>query len=188
MRALAGRQPRRPGGQRPPSPKRKWQAIIVATVVLVPAYWMMLAGLVDVAVDERAEGPASPAAGIAAGLAIIPFVFVALAFVSEHPRAPGAVVRAMALSVAVGVAVSALAGDAVSGIVAGVGAGGACALRPEPGQGWRARAVGVAAATVYTTLLVRTIGALALVPAPVFPLTALGLADHVASRRAHTAA
>ena len=65
------------------------------------------------------------------------------------------------------------------GIVAGVGAGGLVAPAPRArGHGWKPRAVGVLVAAVYTFVLVRTAGALALLPAPVFPLTALGLADH----------
>ncbi len=173
------------GGAERLSPRRKWQTITLATLLLVPAYWSMLAGLVGGAVDEGEEAVvAEPAAFVAFGLALVPFVFVVLAFLSEHPRAPGAVVRAMGLAVLVGVPLSALAGDAVTGIVAGVGAGGVVTLRPEPGHGLRARAVGVVVAATYTFRRVRTAGALALLSAPVFPLTALGLADHYVDWRA----
>ena len=91
---------RRPRGAAPLTPQRKWRAITIATLVLVPAFWSMLAGFVAVARDEDAR-PA-PAAGpaIALGLALIPFVFIALAFLSEHPRAPVAVVKAMGLHAA----------------------------------------------------------------------------------------
>lgn len=169
-----------PGGAQPLSPKRKWQTITIATLLLVPAYWAMLAGIVGNAVDDEVEvqGVPNPGAALAFGIALIPFVFIVLAFMSEHPRPPAAVLKAMGLALVVGVPVSAIAADAVSGIVAGVGAGGICALRAEPGHTWRARAVGVLVATVYTFVLVRTASALALLPAPVFPLTAIGLADH----------
>jgi hypothetical protein len=165
------------GGAQALSPKRKWQAITIGTLLLVPAYWALLAGLVGTAVDD-AEGAPDPTAAFALGLALIPFVFIVLAFMTEHPRAAGAVVKAMGMSLLVGIPVSALAGDAVSGIVAGVGAGAVIAIRPEPGHGWRARAAAIAFATVYTFVLVRTASVLALLPAPVFPLTAIGLADH----------
>jgi len=168
---------RRTGGVVPLTPKRKWQTITVATLLLVPAFWSMLAGMVAAAADDGDEVVGNPAAFIALGLALIPFVFVVLAFMSEHPRAPGAVVKAMGLSLLVGVFVSAVAADAVSGIVAGVGAGGLVALRPEPDQTWKPRAIAVAVATVYSFALVRTAPLLALLPAPIFPLTALGLAD-----------
>jgi hypothetical protein len=178
-----------PAGVEPLSPRRKWQTIAVATMLLVPAYWSVLAGIVDGAVNDAdavggdvGNGPAF----IAFGLALIPFVFIVLAFMSGHPKAPGAVVRAMGLSVLVGIVVSAVAADAVTGIVAGVGAGGAVALRPEPSVGWKPRAVGVLVASAYTFILVRTAGAIALVSAPIFPLTALGLADHFVAWRRQT--
>ena len=174
----------RPGGLQldPLPPKRKWQAITVATLLLVPAYWSILAGLVSAASSGDEPLP-NPAASLAFGLAIIPFVFVVLAFMSEHPRAPGAAARAMGLSLLVGVPVSALAADAITGIVAGVGAGGIVALRADTGHTWRARALAVLFAAVYTYVLARTAASLALLPAPIFPFTAIGLADHLAERR-----
>lgn len=170
-------------GLEPLSPRRKWRAITLATLLLVPGHWLLLAGLVSVAADDESGGP-NPAAALALGLAIIPFVFLVLAFLSDHPRAPGAVLRAMGLALLVGIPVSAVAGDAVTGIVAGAGAGGIAALRADEAHTWRSRAVAVAIAAVYTFVLVRTVGALALLPAPILPLTALGLADHWAERRA----
>ena len=76
---------------RPLSPRRKWRAIMLATLCWSPAYWAMLAGLVSLASDGSTQPLAGPY--IAFGLALIPFVFLALAFLSEHPRAPAAVVR-----------------------------------------------------------------------------------------------
>jgi hypothetical protein len=188
--AAAPRRRGNPVGMQPLSPVRKWRAIMVATLVLVLAFWALLAGLVAEATDDSSGSAAEPnsALGLAVGLTVIPFVFVALAFMSEHPRAPGAVVRAMGWSLLVGIPVSALAGDAVTGIVAGVGAGGIQALRMDDPQNWRARAWGVVVASVYTLVLVRVAGALVLLPAPIFPLTAIGIADHLSERRAEQAA
>jgi hypothetical protein len=142
----------------------------------------MLAGLVAGA-SEGTEGEPNAAAAITLGLALIPFVFIVLAFMSQHPRAPGAVLKAMGLSLLVGALVSAFADDAVTGIVAGVGAGGIVALRADDDHRWKARALGVAVATAYTFVLVRTLGALVLLPAPVFPFTSIGIADHLSERR-----
>jgi hypothetical protein len=89
----------------------------------------------------------------------------------------------MGLAIAVGAPVSAIAGDAVTGIVAGVGAGGVVALRADADHNWRARAMGVAFAVVYTFLLARMASSLALLPAPIFPFTAIGVADHLSERR-----
>jgi hypothetical protein len=178
-----------PVGIQPLSPQRKWRAIMVATLVLVPAFWLLLAGLVAGANDDTSGSEAAPnvAVALAVGLAVVPFVFVALAFLSEHPRAPGAVLRAMGWALLVGIPVSALVGDAVTGIVAGVGAGGIQALRIDEPQNWRARAWAVVVASVYALVLVRTAGTLVLLPAPIFPLTAIGIADHLSERRAEQA-
>ena len=177
------RRPRVPRGAAPLTPQRKWRAITVATLVLAPAFWSMLAGFVAIARDE--DTASAPAAGpaIALGLALIPFVFIALAFLSEHARAPMAVVKAMGLTLLVGIPVSALAGDAVTGLVAGVGAGGIVALRAEDDHSWKARAVAVAIAAAYAYCLVRTAGAITLLSAPIFPFTSIGIADHFAERR-----
>ncbi|HEY8527507.1 MAG TPA: hypothetical protein VIL48_21265 [Acidimicrobiales bacterium] len=171
-------------GVEPLSPRRKWQAITVATLILVPGYWALLAGLVAAADSGSSAAAPHPVAALALGLAVVPFVFVVLAFMTGHPGAPGAVLRAMGLSLLVAVLVSAFAGDGVSGIVAGVGAGGIVALRRDEPHTWQARALGVAVAVLYTFVLVRVVGALALLPAPVFPLTAIGFADHLAEWRA----
>ncbi len=165
----------------PISPRRKWLAITLATVAFLPAYWSLLAGIVSSA-SKVTDKPGSGAA-FALGLALIPFVFMVLAFASGNPRAPAAVVRAMVLSLVVGIPVSALAGDAITGIVAGVGAGGAAALRFEEGYTWTARAFAVAVATAYTFLLVRVAGDVIVLAAPIFPFTSIGVADHLAERR-----
>jgi hypothetical protein len=169
-------------GLEPLSPKRKWQTITVATLLLVPAYWSILAGLVSAASDREHPVP-NTAGDLAFGLALIPFVFVVLAFMSDHPRAPAAVARALVLAVVVGIPVSALSADAVTGIVAGVGAGGIAALRADADHSWRARAVAVAFAALYTFVLVRMASSLVLLPAPIFPFTAIGIADHLSERR-----
>jgi hypothetical protein len=184
-----GRRRGSPVGMQPLSPQRKWRAITVATLVLVPGFWALLAGLVAAGDDSSgSEAAPSVAIALAVGLAVVPFVFVALAFLSEHPRAPGAVLRAMGWALLVGIPVSALAGDAVTGIVAGVGAGGIAALRMDEPENRRARALAVLFASVYTLVLVHLAGALVLLPAPIFPLTAIGVADHLAERRAAQAA
>ena len=61
----------------------------------------MLAGLVAGRVRRGRAAP-NPAAALAFGLALIPFVFIVLAFMSEHPRAPAAVFQAMVLALLVG--------------------------------------------------------------------------------------
>lgn len=152
----------------------------MATLVFAPACWFILTGYVAGSVgDER--GP-NAAASLALGLALIPFVFIILAFLSEHPRAPGAIVKAMGLCLLVGVLVSAAATDGITGLVAGVGAGGVVALRND-GFDWRRRALAVMFTAAWTFALVRIFGAVVLLPAPMLPLTAIGLSDHLEERR-----
>jgi hypothetical protein len=168
-------------GMQPLSPERKWRAITFATLLLAPAVWSLLAGLVAAASDDG--GGPEPAAAIAFGLALLPFVFIVLAFASEHPHAPGAVIKAMSLTLLVGIVVSALAADAVTGVVAGVGAGGIVALRADLAHDWRMRAGAVAIAAIYSFVLARVAGPVVLVAAPIFPFTGIGIADHVAEWR-----
>jgi hypothetical protein len=163
------------------SSKRKWRAITFATLVLVPGYWALLAAAVSAAPDT--DGGPNVIAALALGLTLVPFSFIVLALLSEHPRAPGAVLRAMGLAVLVGLPVSAIAGDAVTGIVAGVGAGGIAALRMDEPHDRRTRIWAVVIAALYTFTLVRLVALLVLLPAPIFPYTALGLADHWSERR-----
>jgi hypothetical protein len=175
---------RRAHGVEPLSPVHKWRAITLATLLLVPTFWSFLAGFVAVAADDdAAEAGPNPAAAIALGLALIPFVFILLAFASGHPHAPRAVLGAMGLFLLVGIPVSAVAGDAASGLVAGIGAGGLVALRADDAHNWKARALGVVVATVYTFVLVRTAGVITLLAAPIFPFTAIGIADHLSEQR-----
>jgi hypothetical protein len=166
----------------PLSPERKWRAITFSTLLLAPAMWAILGGVVALAADDGPDGLA-PAAAVAFGLSMLPFVYILLAFASQHPQAPGAVIRAMGLCLLVGIPASAIAADAVTGLVAGVGAGGIVALRADLAHDRRWRAVGVAIGAVYAFVLARTAGPVVLVAAPVFPFTALGLADHYAEWR-----
>ena len=179
---MAARVRRRPPALDPLSPQKKWRAITLATLLLVPAYWAILAGAVTLA-DEGDGGAAAPGALLAFGLALIPFVFVVLAFLSEQPNPAGAAAKAMGLAVLVGIPASVIALDGVTGIVAGVGAGGIVALRADEGHTWKARALAVLVASVYTMVLVRVAGAAALLPAPIFPFTGIGVADHLSERK-----
>jgi hypothetical protein len=89
----------------------------------------------------------------------------------------------MGLALLVGIPVAALVPDAVTGLVAGIGAGGAAALRPEPDGSWRARALGVAAVSVYAAVMVRIVPDVTVLLAPTLPFTCLGVADHLREQR-----
>ena len=165
-------------GVDPKAPRRMWRAILVATLLLVPAYWALLIGVVSVA-STRAGGVASPGLWIAFGLMLVPFVFVVLAFASQHPRAPGAVAKAMGSTLAIGIPVSALATDAVTGFVAGIAVGAIVALRSDVDRPWKARMLAALVATIWAFVTVRVVPEAAVLLAPILPFTSVGLADHL---------
>jgi hypothetical protein len=78
--------------------------------------------------------------------------------------------------------------DAVTGLIAGMGAGGVAALRADLVHDWKTRAWAVVAVSVYTLLLAMVAPAGALLFGPALPLTGIGLADHVSERRAERTA
>jgi hypothetical protein len=168
-------------GVEPLSPRRKWRAITIATLLLVPGYWSLVTGLVAEGSHEESAPFAAPY--IAFGLVLLPFVFLALAFLSEHPRASGATAKALLLTILVGAPISGLAGDAVTGFVAGVGAGGIVAIRADVAHNWKARAIAVIAVSACVFILLRSTTIVALLLAPVLPFTSIGVADHLSERR-----
>lgn len=162
-------------------PRAKWRSILLATLLLVPGYVSLLVGLVS-AVSDDANVPAAPPF-LAFGLALIPFVFILLAFLSEHPRAPMAVVKAMIVTLVVGIPISAIAADAVTGLVAGLGGGGIAALRADIDDRTNPRVIAVMIVSAVTFVLLRSVPVVGLLLAPVFPFTSLGVADHLSERR-----
>ena len=92
----------------------------------------------------------------------------------------------MALTLLVGVPVSALAADAATGLVAGVGAGGIVALRSDLHHHGKARALAVLAATAWVFVTLRIVPEAPLLLAPILPFMSIGVADHQGERRAET--
>ena len=164
------------------SARRKWAAITAATVLMTVSYAMLVAALVSAAADD---GP-DPGPLFAFGLGLVPFVFMVLAFMSAHQRAPGAVLKAMGLSLLIGAMVSAVLQDAAAGLVAGFGAGGVVALRYDADHSWKARAVAVALVVVYVTVLVSVFVEAGLLAGAVLPFLSLGIADWVTENRARS--
>ena len=120
-------------GIAPLSPQQKWKAITIAHD-RAAACVLGDADRARVGRVRRRRCVANPAAFIAFGLALVPFAFLALAFVSGHPSAPMATVKAMCLFLLIGIPVSAIAADAVTGLVAAAGAGGHRRVAGERGR------------------------------------------------------
>lgn len=116
----------------------------------------------------------------AIGLAIAPFVFIALGFISRNPSAPKRVLQAMGLLLLVGLSIGLI--DPLIGVATGFGLGAVLVLnRPDLPRVtfWRLGAVGFTA--LYTLVLL-----VVAVPAGVFtgavlPLAMVGFADEYAA-------
>ncbi len=147
-------------------------AIAIGTVVMMFSYFPYARAF---AVPEGAP-PAIDVPLVGMGLAVAPFVFVAVGFVSQNPKAPRHVLYAMGLLLVIGLGLGLL--SPVLGASAGFAAGGAITLNQAPLYDlmrYRLIAVALSAAYVFGLLLVAT-------PAGVFagglvPLVALGFAD-----------
>lgn len=160
--------------------RRKLIALIVATVLLVISYAGILGAFVAAGLDD---GP-NPGPPLALGMAVLPMVFATAAYLSLNPRAATAVLKAVGLFFLVAIPISALAQDAVSGLVAGFGAGAVVAVDRLPMHTWKSRAMAVAGATLYVFVLVRLIPPLGIASAPLLPFTMVATADYVNERRA----
>ena len=161
------------------TPRRRWLAVVAASLVLQFSYWPLVAAMTSSLAGEEASG-----AAVALGLSLAPITFVLLAFLSRHPRAPGAVLKAMVLLLLVGMPVALL--NTLVGIFAGFAAGGVVALRPLPeGRPYRARIIGAAVVAVYL-LVLQIFGAteFALLSAAALPLAVSGIADEAVLGRA----
>jgi len=162
------------GSVKPVSARRKWAAISVATVIMAVSVFFMLYGAVEGAVLYETAAPGPP---FALGLALVPLAFVALAFISGHPAAAGAVVVALLVAVPIALPLAAVARDVVTGVAAGYGAGGVVALRREYYQSRRARIIAVVLTTIYVFVTLRFDAATGVTAACLLPLVALGIAD-----------
>jgi MFS family permease len=159
--------------------KRNWFAIALATIAMMFSYFAYAAAFVGT--DDESEGIFVPF--VLLGLALAPFVFVILAFVSHNTDGPRRVLWAMGLLLVVGLTYGLLA--PVLGATAGFAVGGAITLNQPPVEsvlGWRLAATGF---TVFYTLILLV----AITPAGVFtggllPLLMLGFADEYAVWRA----
>ena len=161
-------------GSEPLTPKRRWVVVAVATGLLQVSYWPVVAASMLV---DRAD--AAVDAALVLGLSAVPFVFMALAFASRHPRAPWAVLRAMALFVLVALPLGLI--HVALGMTAGYGTGGIAGLRPGEGVGThRPRVVAVVAATTAVALVTAAALEAGLVLGAVLPFVALGAADRLA--------
>ena len=157
--------------------KRSWLAIGVSTVVLMVSYGSLLVAIVS----TRSETPQAATPAFAVGFALVPFVFLTLAFVSGRPSAPVSVLKAMGLWLLVALPLGLF--NPVFGLSVGFGIGGVITLKERETDRLLARAVAVLLAGTYSLLMLFVIPGLGLLSGGLLPLASLGLADYFTFHR-----
>jgi len=156
--------------------RRNWIAIIAATPLMMFSYFTYGASFVDGEGDRT-----SIQLELAAiGLAIAPFVFIVLGFVSRNPYAPKRVLQSMGLLLLVGLSIGLL--DPLLGATTGFGLGGALVLnRPDVTRlmFWRLGAVGFT--SIYTMILLVVALPAGVFTGAILPLMMIGFADEYAA-------
>ena len=154
-----------------------WKAIAAGTAVAQFSYWPAVSAVVG-APDSGADGTRM----LTLGFAVMPLVFITVAFGSRHPRAPAAVLRAMGLFIVVGLPLALW--HVGVGLVVGYGAGTIAALRrPERIRSHVGRVVAVTLAGVYVFIAGAVATSVGLLAGALVALAAVGVADAVAVRR-----
>jgi len=113
-------------------------------------------------------------------LILVPFVFIALAFLSKRERAPIATLKAMGIWVLVLLPIGLL--NPVVGLTAAFGVGGIVTLRTEPIYRLSYRVWAVVITTTYVTALLFFAPPGGVFAGAVMPFPALGIADMLAVR------
>jgi hypothetical protein len=158
------------------STRRSWWAIAIGTVVMAISF----ASIVVAAVASQTEGGASAAPAFAIGFSTVPLVFGIAAFVSRHPDAPKATVKAMVVWLFVALPLSLF--NPVTGIAAGFGAGGAVSLRMEEWSSLRRRILAALVTATYVTVVLLIFVPAGLFAGALLPLTSIGIADWLSKR------
>lgn len=156
--------------------RRNWIAIVVASIPMMFATLTYASAFIDGDGDSVSIDP--PLALIA--LAVVPFVFIGLGFLSQNPTVPRDALRAMGLMLLVGLSVGLI--DPVLGSASGFAVGGALALnRPDIPHliKWRAAAVGFVFLYCFALLMISA--AAGVFTAAILPFIMVGFADEYAS-------
>lgn len=161
--------------------KRSWLAIGLSTIVLMVSYSSLLVAIVATQSDTpEAAGPT-----FALGFALVPVVFVAVAFLSGRKNAPTSVLKAMGAWLVVALPLGLF--NPVFGLCVGFGLGGVLTLKENDTDRWQARAIAVLLVATYSLAMLWVIPAIGLLSGGISPLASLGLADYYTRNRAKSA-
>ncbi|MGI9528245.1 MAG: hypothetical protein ACR2NG_00915 [Acidimicrobiia bacterium] len=157
--------------------KRSWLAIGLGTMVLMVSYGSLLVAIAaGQSNTPQAAGPA-----FALGFMLVPVVYVVVAFVSGHDRAPTAVLKAMGLWLVVALPLSLF--NPIFGLCTGFGIGGVVTLNADGPDRWLARTVSVLLVATYSLAILFVFPALGVMSGGLLALPALGLADYYTRNR-----
>ncbi|MDH3731524.1 MAG: hypothetical protein OES13_10460 [Acidimicrobiia bacterium] len=153
--------------------RRKWTVVAGGTLITMASMWSLVVAVAAAGSDSADAPEAAPFAAF--GLALVPLVFVTVAFGSKNLRAAGMTLAAMGLFLIVSLPIGLL--DSTTGLVAAFGIGGAFALRAELEHRRRGRVLAVVLVALYTLVVISVVPALGIAVAPLLPLPAVAVAD-----------
>ena len=160
---------------------RRWRGAIIGTLVLQLSYQPLT--LIRAAFRGADVDPGLVGNAFGFGLGVMPIVFIVVAFVSRHLRAPTAVLKGMVLFLVIGMPLY-LVIDPIVGATAGFVAGGVVTLRPDFGpHTTQARIVTAVTVVLVVLLLVTVIDALAAAIGAIAPFLALAYSDQRVARQ-----
>jgi len=157
--------------KREPTTRRRWLAVLLATVMMLGSFVLFIYGLAAISGDETQFGGGL----IGIGLGLVPGVFAAAAWVSQNQHALRATAAAILIWLAVTLALAPF--SLPIALVAGYGAGGVFAFRLRPGNSRRSRVLAVVACVVYTGALLTISTPVGLFGGAPLPFAAIALAD-----------
>jgi len=161
--------------------KRSWLAIGISTVVVLISYSSLLVAIVS----TRSDTPEAAGPVFALGFALVPVVYVSVAFLSGRKNAPTSALRGMGIWLLVALPLGLF--NPVFGLCAGFGIGGVLTLKERDTDRWQARTIAVALAATYSLSMLFVIPAIGLIGGGLLPLTSLGFADYYTQNRAKSA-
>jgi hypothetical protein len=161
--------------------KRSWLAIGLSTIVLMVSYSSLLVAIVA----TRSDTPEASGPTFALGFALVPVVFVAVAFLSGRRNAPTSVLKAMGVWLLVALPLGLF--NPVFGLCVGYGMGGVLTLKENDTDRWQTRTIAVLLVATYSLAMLWVIPAVGLLSGGISPLASLGLADYYTRNRAQSA-
>ena len=165
---------------RPLPSRRKWMTVAAATVLELVSFWAVIYGMARSTAEEGSVAAGAAGGAFSLGVSLVPFAFLVLAFGTNHPRAPGGVLKAMGFFLIIGFPLI-LFVDPATGLATGFGLGAIAAMRLEPEHSWKARLWWVIGFAVYVFVLVKievTAGP-GLLTASLLPFVTVAFADWV---------